>query len=773
MKNNMKKIIMFLSLGFLLVGGQSALAAGIWNGVSSDCKGLTIATIATDGVTTNGINDPCWQTSPTINADPGEWVNIRIYYHNSSDLTNAPGVTATNTRVYLNKTTGSSVASTSHTFTGKITSNQGTLNLGSVTVNTASPQTLSFVSANWAPDQTYNYTEYGGAVMTSGGQILGNGTILPGWDHQGSVVVSFKVSSNQIITQNCTISSFYASPTNIDEGESSTLHWNTNNCTHVSISNLNSPGLSGTQTVSPNNTTTYVLNASGVSGSDSDSVTVTVNDTQQNTTGTLTSASSCYIDEGDDSCEIDFNWHTYNPVNSSSSVTQDGNGTVATGLSGSDSFDIDYGSRTFRLYHNGNQLASKNVHAYCSSGTSWNGDECEDNDNDDDEDDCYITNFSSNTNSVTLGQSATLSWHTENCNTANISNNVGSVNAHSGSKTVYPNYNNNYYVLNVHGSNGSSDSQSVSFSINGAQNTTGTLTSSVDSCFIASGNNSCNIVFYWNTINPASGAISSVTKDNSGTVGVGNSGTNSFSVPYKTATFRLYNNANELAIKTVYASCTSGTFWNGNYCAVPIAPTNTTTYVSTYTPPVNTNTTVIRNNTTVIGAASPVMLKIENHYNNIRIGDVLEYIVTYKNIGKATLKNPILQVILPENIVFQNSSRGIYSAATQTLSIPLDDLKGGESGIVYLQGKVNPSRDGNRQVVTNAVLIYTNTNGAQENAMAYVLNDMDSNSSLSLSAAAFMSGFYSLGLLGLLFLLLIILLIVYLVRRSMYKRKLD
>ncbi|MFA6324712.1 MAG: hypothetical protein WCX46_00575 [Candidatus Paceibacterota bacterium] len=764
----MKKIIMFLSLGFLLVGGQSALAAGIWNGASNDCKSLTIATIATDGVTTNGINNPCWQTSPTINAQPGEWVNVRIYYHNSSDMTNAPGVTATNTRVYLsNSNPSSTVASTSHSFTGKITSDQGSLNLGSVTVYTTSPQTLTFVSANWAPDQTYNYTQYGSSIMNSGGQILGNGTILPGWDHQGSVVVSFKVGSNQS-AQNCTISNFSASDTNLNQGESSVLSWSTNNCTHVSISNLNSTGLSGSQNVYPNSTTTYVLNASGVYGSDTESVTISVNNIQQNTTGTLTSASSCYIDEGDDSCDIDFNWHTYNPVNSSSSVTQDGNGTVATGLSGSDSFDVEYGSETFRLYHNGNQLASRNVHAYCSSGTSWNGDECEDNNNNND-DDCYITNFSSNTNNVTLGQSATLSWHTENCSSANISN-VGSVNSHSGSKIVYPNYNNNYYVLNVHGSNGN-DSRSISISINGAQNTSGTLTSSVDSCFIASGNNSCNIVFHWNTVNPATGATSAVTKDNSGTVGVGNSGTSSFSVPYKTATFRLYNNSNQLAAKTVYASCTSGTFWNGNYCAVPVAPV-APIYNTTYVPP--TNTTIVRNNTTVIGAASPIMLKIENHYTNIRIGDVIEYIVTYKNIGKVTLKDPMVQIILPEGITFTNSSRGIYSAYAHTLSVPLEDLKSGASGIIYLQGRVNSKIDENRQIVTNAVLVYTNTNGAQENAIAYVLNDViDGGNSLSLGAAAILSGFYSLGLLGLLFLLLIILLIVYITRRSINRRKLN
>jgi len=656
MKNNMKKLIMVLSLGVLFVGGHSVLAANIWNQSSSDCSTVAIATI--DGTTqvSNGIINPCWPDS-SINANPGDWVNVRIYYHNSSDLTNSTGVTANNTVVSLNGSLGSS---TTHSFSGEITSSQGNLNFGPVTVNTSTAQTLTFVSANWAPDQGSNYTQSGSGIMSSG---LNLGSIAPGWAHQGSVVVSFKVGTTPVL-QNCTISNFYANSSSINQGSSTSLIWATNNCTSASISpNVGSINTSGSTSVSPSSTTTYTLNAYGSNGvQQSQSVTVSVNQVQN---------------------------------------------------------------------------------------------------------DCSISYFNASPTYITSGNSSTLSWDTDNCTSVSISNLNYNVST-SGSRTVYPTYSTTY-VLNAYGSNGSdSSSTTVSVNNNYYQNTTGTLTPAANSCVIAAGNSTCNLAFYWNTVNPV--GTSSVTRDGAGTVANGNSGNSAFAVPYNTATYRLYNNANQLDVKTVSASCASNTFWNGSYCSTAVIPT---TYVPTYTPTttyVPTNTTVVHNNTTVIGTNSSVMLKIEDHFNNIKIGDTVEYTVTYKNISKSTLKNSMLQVVLPKEITFENTSEGSYASDTRTISVPLGDLTKGTSSVMYIQGKVDSNPAQTEQVVTNAVLIYTNTSGAQENAMAYVLNNITNDSSM-FGAAAILSGLSSLGLLGLLVILLVILLIVYVVRRYQYKKQ--
>lgn len=71
--------------------------------------------------------------------------------------------------------------------------------------------------------------------------------------------------------------SFVASPGTIAEGETSTLSWVVLNATAVSIDHgLGSRGASGSQAVSPHDTTTYTLTATGPGGTASAQATVTI-----------------------------------------------------------------------------------------------------------------------------------------------------------------------------------------------------------------------------------------------------------------------------------------------------------------------------------------------------------------------------------------------------------------------------------------------------------------------------------------------------------------
>lgn len=74
---------------------------------------------------------------------------------------------------------------------------------------------------------------------------------------------------------------FTADPSDIDEGESSTLAWSTTNATSctASVGWSGAKSTSGEEAVSPDETTTYTLSCSGPGGSVSESVTVTVDDT--------------------------------------------------------------------------------------------------------------------------------------------------------------------------------------------------------------------------------------------------------------------------------------------------------------------------------------------------------------------------------------------------------------------------------------------------------------------------------------------------------------
>lgn len=101
----------------------------------------------------------------------------------------------------------------------------------------------------------------------------------------------------------------------------------------------------------------------------------------------------------------------------------------------------------------------------------------------------------------------------------------------------------------------------------------GTLSPSAPTCSIASGASSCTVNLTWSTTNPV--GTSAITATGMTSVN-GNSGTNvSFTVPYSSRTFYLYNNAILLGTSNATASCISGTTWNGSICAPPAPPAPT------------------------------------------------------------------------------------------------------------------------------------------------------------------------------------------------------
>lgn len=71
--------------------------------------------------------------------------------------------------------------------------------------------------------------------------------------------------------------SLTASPGDIQQGQSAQLSWNTSNASEITISGIGTVAASGTQTVSPQDSTTYDLTAKGPGGSADASARVTVN----------------------------------------------------------------------------------------------------------------------------------------------------------------------------------------------------------------------------------------------------------------------------------------------------------------------------------------------------------------------------------------------------------------------------------------------------------------------------------------------------------------
>lgn len=71
--------------------------------------------------------------------------------------------------------------------------------------------------------------------------------------------------------------SISANPTTVDKGGSTTLTWQTSNATDVSIDGIGAVQPSGSQQVTPTDSTTYTLTAKGAGGSQTATTRVTVN----------------------------------------------------------------------------------------------------------------------------------------------------------------------------------------------------------------------------------------------------------------------------------------------------------------------------------------------------------------------------------------------------------------------------------------------------------------------------------------------------------------
>ncbi len=91
-----------------------------------------------------------------------------------------------------------------------------------------------------------------------------------------------------------------ANDTSVDDGDSVTLNWSSNNATSGSITNLGSVGTSGSRSVQINGDTTYVYSVTGQGGNSSCSVHINVDDDREDAAPSCDlTASDTNISEGD------------------------------------------------------------------------------------------------------------------------------------------------------------------------------------------------------------------------------------------------------------------------------------------------------------------------------------------------------------------------------------------------------------------------------------------------------------------------------------------
>lgn len=596
-------------------------------------------------------------------------------------------------------------------------------------------------------------------------------------------------------TYPCVINSFSASPTYITTGNSSILSWNTNNCTSLYITNIGNVNGNGSYTVYPSTTTTYTLNASGNGGSDTRNAYITVsannpppppsNPTpfvttyQPNSISQNSAALTGYANGngGNINAWIEFPCYgtSYGQVNNQSNTNISANVyslspnttysycAVAQNINSSQIVRGNVVSFTTNSNYNPNPPQNQGSLPYVSTYSPTN-----------------VTTTSATLNGYVDGNySYTTRWFRYGTSIGALTMTTNSV-GHGSSAQNVSDYvynlspNTTYYyqtvAQNAYGINyGSVQSFNTNSSLipiynNGSTTVVTTVATSVsersaqiNGLLQNTSNLSTNVYFEYGTT-AYMGLVTPTKNLGSGTT-----------LPY-------FETLTGLAPDTIYYYRAVAQNSNGTAKGT-IEIFSTTGGVQNTNNNTPTNRTTVVNTVTKIGLESPVMLKIENRYENIGMGDIVDYTVTYKNIGGSTLSHPLLQVILPKYLVYTNSSIGTYEESTRTLSVPLGDLKAQDGGIVYLQGKVVSLPTDNTQIVSTALLIYTTAKNAQENAIAYALNrskgifEVKDTNGANLSASAFLAGLGLPGtLIGWLFWLLIILLIILIIRTYFYKK---
>lgn len=199
--------------------------------------------------------------------------------------------------------------------------------------------------------------------------------------------------------------------------------------------------------------------------------------------------------------------------------------------------------------------------------------------------------------------------------------------------------------------------------------------------------------------------------------------------------------------------------------------TGTNTVIVDNTPPV-----IVRNTTVVpTGTSKPSLmgLSIDRNGTCVERGNSVEYVVTYKNTSNRALKDVVLRVILPAELAFKDTNRGAFSEIDNTVVVPIGVVGVNEDGTVRVRADVSRTGEIGKTIVITADLVDTDTTTrAQEEIVAYSLNNICASSGVNQAAASFFGagGFFPNTLIGWLLLVLVILALI-LVSRNFYNNK--
>lgn len=780
MKISMKKIYAYalgaaLFLGLAAVAPSAHASSAVFNNnmYGVDCPTVAVAN-ATTGTPTDSNN--CWGTS--VSATSNDVVNVIIYYNNNGSET------ARNVVARLSpKSAG---VSSTQVFNGSISaSNAATVNgTGTVSINPA--HSITFGTVKWYKDKQGSPSplpggQTGAELFTSGlnlGDVLGGETcpVIAGVRdvacHEGWLMVSYRVGITA--SQPCVVS-ITANPLSIQAGQTSTLSWNSTNCTTVNVAGPNGvvgTGLTGSQPVSPQYTSTYTITGSGSTGAAAPvSTTITVNPIiTPICTATLSPSGTQQVQAGQTST---LTWSS----TGASYVTVTGpNGIVSSALAGSIPTAPIYGAVTYTL--TAGCAGSSNV----VQSVTFNA---------------YTVNNGTAPTATTLaaqvgtdGVAATLNGYI-NSNTACTGGFWGGCG--SSNVTYYFKYGTSQYGLynQTPTQSMSSTSGNVSAYLSNLQpnttyyfqliasNTYGTSYGTTLSFVTNNGaSNVSAITTIPTSVTQTSARLNGLVTGSSGSLYTGiasvwfDYGTSpTLGSRTNTQTVNISNISNYFdtiatSPNTTYyyriVATVNGQNYTGSTVSFSTPAILTTTNTNT-----NTTTTIINRVGTGTGSAF-LQLAITDSVQSVIPGDTLSYVVTYQNISGVTLSNVVINVILPTGVTFRQASQGLLTT-NNTVATTVGTLLPAASGTFTIQVTTSPTIVPGNTLLTTATAAFTLPTSAQDSAIAYDLDNVVTFQNNLAGLALFGAGFFPTTLFGWI-LLLGLLLILILIARYFYQR---
>ncbi|MDP9249165.1 MAG: hypothetical protein M3M85_01490 [bacterium] len=754
----------------------------------------TVSVELTDG--TNTVTTRADQNRQDVGdayPDAGDWHGFSIstpsiFKDSSSHSIRAYAIDTNGARVHLGtspKTLGPCQTQPPVPPTVNLTANPSSITRGDSSTLSWTSERANSCSASWttstgtsgskvvSPTST---TTYSITCFGNGGQATDTATVTvvsqPPQTCQDPNATNYGGSLPCRYVQSPTVN-LTANPTNIQQGQSSTLSWTSQNTTSCSASWTTSTGTSGSRSVSPGSTTTYSITCFGPGGQATDTETVTVTQIGSPTVNLI--ANPTNIQQGQSST---LSWTSQNTTSCSASWT------TSTGTSGSRI--VAPGSTTtysITCFGNGGQATDTAVVTVGTGGQAPTVDLRADDTSIDEGDETELTWTSTNADSCsrtggrngwednsvsTSGDFDTGDLSRDTTYTIRCVNNFGS-DTDSVTVRVDDDDDNDRTCTDRnatnYGANGSCRYESV------CQDPTSlNYRGSLPCRYVTTNAQRPTVVLYadqtslayngttfvrWSTVGATSCEASGGSVGWAGTksIGPGSFFTGSLS------SSRTYN-------LTCYNA--SGSDSDSVTVSVRQPPT---TGGPRPTPPPATSLVLV---TSSIDRNQAILPTLDN--TRPRPGDEITYTVNYQNIGTGAIRNLVLRLDLPYEVVYLYSTPSNPIMSANTLIFNLGTLPANGSGTVTVRVRVREDAPPGALLNFPAMLSYIDPSGFPQTVTANVsaqvwnmqpITTVDDNANV-LGAAAFLSGgFWPTSLFGWLLLIILILLLVLLAKYLM------